>query len=177
MNIKKIHQIYLVMKKIMDLKNERKQYRFYIESVWNSDAKFSKDDKLRVDRLDDIHKQIIEFELLDPKLKKERIGYSVCGYDLKHGYFRNKYSISETLKDAQIIFDKLKSDPNWRIPTLIVKETFCRKGSPAMVDFDIDGIDNLGFSDYQMLIKKNKMGNTEYRWKDIIKKCDSRFTY
>ena len=45
-----------------------------------------------------------------------------------------------------------------------------------MVDFDAD-FNNLGFSDTQELIEKSMCGNRHFKWKDLIKNTDDRFTY
>lgn len=165
------------MEKSEMLYKEREQYRKHIKELWKKCAPFSNDDKEILKKLDAVHKTITVLELNEGVKPKHRIMYSVCGWSEKHGYFRSKNFKSESLREAKEEFNLLKKDKGWRVPTLIVEETYFRKSSPAMVDFDGEEIGGLGFSNFQELIKKDMMGNKQYEWSDLIKEGDERYTY
>ena len=162
--------------KLERLREKREEFRDHIRSLWKSGKSFSENDQLINEKLNAIHADILKKEMADPNIKKVRTGYSICGYSEKHGYFRNKRFISEDLMESEFEFKEAKKDSEWRIPTLLIKETFLRKESPAMTDFDKEDINHLVSSDHQEIIQKHMCGNKQYRWKDLINGY-SRFTY
>jgi len=159
----------------MKLFEKREQLRNQIKGFWKSGITWTDKEKLVSEELNQIHKQIIEIELLDKNKPNERIGYSVCGWSEKHGYFRNKRFLTDNLKDAKNEFDIAKKESDWGIPTIIVKHTWLRSNAPAMTDFEGD-VDNLNSSDYQDLVEKHMCGNKNYRWNELLHFNDN-FTY
>jgi hypothetical protein len=167
----------MVVKSIesMEQYQERENLRNQIRTFWQDGRTWTPVEHEVMAKLNAVHTEIIKKELLDETKPKVRIVFSVCGYDQRHGFFRTKRFKSATLDEAKAELQLAKKEPDWNIPTIIVKETFYRKNSPAMVDFDGD-IYNLGFSDTQEIIEKSMCGNHKFRWKDLIGAVD-RFTY
>lgn len=158
------------------LYEERERYRNHIHKLWKKGGTFSCEDHEIFAQLNVVHKKILEIEMNDAEKPKKREVYSVCGWSVKHGYFRNKEFKSENLEEAKERLETLKKDKDWGIPTVIVKETHFRKSTPAMGEFDKE-IDLLGFSDSQEIIEKHMMGSKEFRWANLINDNDDRYTY
>lgn len=155
---------------------QREELRNEIKQFWKDGRTFKQHENNVVSMLNAIHAEIVAAEILDKSKPLTRSAYSVCGWSEKHGFFRNKRFSGLTIEQAQEKLSILKTDTKWRIPTIIVKETWLREKSPAMVDFDGD-IDQMGFSYSQELIEKHMCGNRHFRWKDLIFPSDSRYTY
>lgn len=160
----------------MDLFKQREDLRDQIKLYWKEGRSFGEAENAVSKLLNEVHAECIKLELLDENKPKERIVYSVCGYSDKHGYFRTKRFTSLILDEAIAEFEKLKNDPDWRIPTLIVKETHLRKNSGATTDFD-GKFEWLGFSDSQEIIDKHMCGSRSFTWKYLIGINEDRFTY
>jgi len=159
----------------MELQKKREELRNQIKGFWKSGITWTEKEHAVDEELNNIHKQIIEIELLDDDKPNERVGYSVCGWSEKHGYFRNKRFLSDNLKDAKKEFEIAKKESDWGIPTIIVKHTWLRSNSPAMIDFEGD-VNHLNFSDNQDLVDKHMCGNKHYRWNDLLHFGDN-YTY
>lgn len=159
----------------MKLFKKREKLRNKIKEIWRSGITWTDKERAVSEELNAIHKQAIEVELLDDNKANERNGYSVCGWSERHGYFRNKRFLADNIKDAKIEFEIAKKETNWGIPTIIVKHSWLRSNSPAMVDFESD-VNNLNFSDNQELVDKHMCGNKSYRWKELLNFCDN-YTY
>lgn len=160
----------------MQLYRERENLRNQIRAFWKDGRTWSKNEHDVNANLNSVHAEIIKLELLDETKPKERVAYSVCGYSERHSYFRTKIAVVATFQEAKAELEIAKKESGWRVPTIIVKETFFRKNSPAMVDFEGD-IYNLGFSDTQEIMAKSMCGNRSFKWRDIISPNDERFTY
>lgn len=154
---------------------KRKHLRKKIESFWKEGRTWTKKEFSVWNKLKAIHTKIIEHEMRDSSKIMARNAFSVCGWSEKHGYFREKRFTAKTLEEAKVEFMLAKKDTEWKIPTLIVRETYLRKCQPAMVDFDGD-IGDMGFSDIQAVVEKSMCGTRNYRWKDLGLN-DERFTY
>lgn len=150
------------------LRKEREEYRKCIRKLWKEGKTFNNDDMQVSKDLNTVHAKILELEMELPNVIKKRTGYSVCGYSERHGYFRNKRFISEDYREAEKEFEVAKTDPDWGIPTLLVRESFFRNEAPGMVDFDKNEIGHLSFSNHQEIIKKHMCGNKQHRWKFLI---------
>ncbi len=161
-----------------NLYQKREKYRAQIKTFWKSGINWTKKEHDVLKCLNNIHAQIIQIELLDDTKPQVRNNYSICGWSERHGYFRNKRLKVATIEEAKIELDIAKSETEseWGIPTVIVKETFYRANSPAMVDFDGD-VTTLAISDKQEIMGKSMCGNKHYRWRKLIKPTDDRFTY
>lgn len=159
----------------MELIQKREELRNQIKGFWKAGITWTEKEHAVSEELNQIHKQVIEIELLDKNKPNERIGYSVCGWSEKHAYFRNKRFLADNLKDAKTEFEIAKKESDWRIPTIIVKHTWFRKNSPAMTDFEGD-VNHLNFSDNQDLVDKHMCGNRHYRWNDLLHFGDN-YTY
>lgn len=156
---------------------EREKCREHIRSCWKAGKHFDKSDHEISRKTEELHQQILEIEKNMTDKPQFRICYSVCGWSEKHGYFRNKNFTSESLQEAIAEFFNLKSDPSWRIPTLIVKQTCTRAKSPSMVDFDNDPIGQL-HSNYQEIVEKHLMNCPDiHRWSDLLTGLEDRYTY
>lgn len=116
----------------------------------------------------------IELKLGKPST---RVVYSICGYSEKHGYFRNKHETVDLLDDAIEIFQNLKKDNSWGIPTIIVKVTFYRSETLGIYDFDNNNADDLGFSQKQEVVKKSKCGAKTDSWDLILSGFEDNYTY
>ncbi|WP_271770422.1 hypothetical protein [Aquimarina algiphila] len=116
----------------------------------------------------------IELKLGKPET---RIVYTICGYSEKHGYFRNKYDVVDTLKEAKKTALELKNDKDWGIPTLILEVTFFRSETLGCYDFDNNEPHNLGFSQDQKIVWKHKCGYTSESWEDILNGLGNDYTY
>ena len=158
------------------LYQKRENLRSQIREFWK-EGKTWTEKELEVNRdLNEVHDEIVKAELLDDSKPNKRVAYSVCGWSDKHGYFRNKRLLTESIENARKELVVAKSESNWKIPTVIVKETYLRCESPAMVDFEGD-VNNLSFSSNQELVDKHMWGNREYKWKDLVSPNKERFTY
>lgn len=164
------------MNRLEELKKERELHRERVKEIWKSGRAWTPEDNAGLKELNKIHPEILELELKDPATIIERIGYSVCGWSEKHAYFRNKYFTSEDLEEAKAEFEKLKKDPSWGIPTIIVKETKLRNRAGSVTDFDNVDFEHLGFAEHQDLISKHMCGNRQYRWNDLLHFGDN-YTY
>lgn len=166
------------METLQDLYQKRNELRVAMPKVWQSGLK-GMDYVNAVKEVDEplkaVHQQILAIECADPSLPQFRHAYSVCGYSERHEYFREKHAQFDKLEDAILCFDQLKDDPDWDMPTLVIKETYFREENPALVDFD-GPIDELGFSESQEIVDKHMMGCRKYRWNDLINGY-SRWTY
>lgn len=160
--------------KRVDLYKLRQELRSQIHTFWKLAIIWTDNEDKVSEKLNQVHAEILKIEMLDENKIKERFMFSVAGYSPKHGYFRNKRFSDPSLDAAIKDFEIAKSDPNWQIPTLIVKETFYRQSSPAMADYDNY---KFTFSDKQELVRKHLCGNKEYKWHEIMHPKDDRFTY
>lgn len=159
----------------MELYLERENLRNQIRTFWKEGRTWTANEFAVNEKLKSVHSEIIQQELLDETKAKQRIVYSVCGWSEKHAYFRSKRFVSENLKEAKAELKIAKKETYWNIPTIVIEETYFRKNSPAMADFDGD-ISTLGFSDTQEVIVKSMCGNRKFRWNNLIKEDDDRFT-
>ena len=160
----------------MELYQQRENLRNEIKTFWKEGRTWTDVERQVSEKLNQIHAEIVKMEMLDETKSKERFLFSVCGWSEKHGYFRNKRFKASTIKEAIAELQIAKKEDDWKIPTVIVKETYYRQNSPAMVDFDGD-VNDLGFSNNQEVIDKNMCGNRSFRWNDLISPNDDRFTY
>jgi|GEM_PF-3058668 len=160
----------------MGIYEERENLRDKIKLYWKGGRVWTVEDRKVSDKLDAIHAKIVSREMLDPLKKKQRIVFTVCGWSEKHGYFRSKIFRSESFHLCLQELQRVSKELDWKTPTLIVEEIYCRLTSPAMVDFEGD-IYNLGFSDHQILRKKHMCGCKRARWSHLIRPDDLRFTY
>lgn len=156
------------MEELSLLKEQKKKYLSRINTLQHSGSNIEEEARELFKKLNDVHSRILEIELKNPSTLKLRVGYSVCGWSEKHDYFRNKYFVSETLREAKVELEKLKKDPTWGIPTIIVQEKKLRRSSPRSVDFDNADFEHLGSSDDQKVISKSMCGNKKFRWKDLL---------
>ena len=162
--------------KSVDLYQLRQELRSQIRTFWKLQIIWTDNENKVYEKLTQVHAEIIRIEMLDENKVKERVFFSVAGYSSRHGYFRNKRLITSSLDAAIADLEDAKKDNNWRIHTLIVKETYYRLKAPAMVDFDSIDVPNC-FSDKQELVRKHSCGNKEYRWYEIMHPKNDRFTY
>lgn len=156
---------------------KREVLRNQIRAIWKRGGQWTEDDKKVLQELNELHTKIISLELHDPTKSTRRNAYSVCGWSERRGYFRTKRFLSFDLKEAKKEFEKAKQDPDWKIPTIIVKEIHLRDKSPAMVDFDSDSPYDLGFSKHQVLVDMHMCGNRHYRWKNLLSFTADQYTY
>jgi hypothetical protein len=166
------------METLQDLYQKRNELRIAMRKVWQSGRK-GMDYVNAVREVDEplkaVHQQILAKECTDPSLRQLRHTYSVYGYSERHEYFRKKHAQFDKLENAILCFNQLKNDPDWNIPTLVIKETYLRQESPALVDFN-GPIDDLAFSEKQEIVEKHMMGCRKYRWNHLISGY-SRWTY
>ncbi|GAA4274978.1 hypothetical protein U6A24_12695 [Aquimarina gracilis] len=123
------------------------------------------------------HKNVVVPIELKMGKPETRIVYAVCGYSERHGYFRNKRAVFDTLKEAKETALKLKDDKKWGIPTLIIQVTFFRSETFGCYDFDNNGPDDLGFSQDQKIVWKHKCGYTALSWEDMLLGPGTDYTY
>ena len=109
-----------------------------------------------ITELEKYHSEILPFEIEDGSIHQSIIGFSLCGFSPEHGYFRNKYGTFSTLEIASKEMKIKSEDPGIRFPLIILKETWYRSKSPAMVDFDKTPIEfkYLAFSYAQEVVDK-----------------------
>jgi hypothetical protein len=152
----------------------QKWNEIYPEKGFWEEGKYllSKDDEKQYEAL---HMEIVNAM---PKNRHKFSCYSVCGWSERHGYFRNKHSQHKTIEEARECFIELKKNEEWRIPTVIVKETWSilKSNFRTLKAFLQNDFEEAGFSDNQELIEKNMMGNKSYRWKYLDLNND-RLTY
>ena len=94
----------------MELLEKREDLRSQIKAFWQSGITWTDKERAVSERLNKIHKQIIEIELLDESKLNERIGFSVCGWSERHGYFRNKRFLADNLEAAKKEFEAAKKE-------------------------------------------------------------------
>ncbi len=157
-----------------ELRGQMKEY--YKEggghALWNSKYKAINQE------LQDVHAQILAVEVMDPTLVQVRYTYEVCGYSFKHEYFRAKFQVCESLKEAEKVLKNLEDNPEWGIPTIIVKQTHRRADSFADDDFDTMPADQLSCSKVQELVgRKSMCGYKKHSWDYLFKGLNGRYTY
>lgn len=165
------------VREVIELKQERQNLRQEINLYTRFSIQWDDEALKKHERLKVIHQKIVTHELLQDKTIKVRYGFAVCGYSEKHGYFRNKHNVFESLNQALYEFELLKSIDKWKIPTIIIKQSYLRLTSPCTVDFDKYPITWLGISDNQELIKKHMMGSRGFKWSYLLDDKENNFTY
>jgi hypothetical protein len=123
--------------------------------------------------------QFLTLALANPTYRQIRVGYAVAGWSERHDYFRNKYNIFETLEEAKACLLRLKDDPQWGIPTVIVEMTFRLVNSPEPERFETEPVNQLGFAQTQKVVAKDKMGRRGPSW-DLMLSCSGNggvYTY
>ncbi len=147
-----------------------------LEAEWNSiypDGGFWENGRYKEEldhpRFEQLHKEMVQLMTGNDLFQQRIEAYSVCGWSEKHSYFRSKYDTVPFLKEAREILNKLKSDPNWRIPTVIVKETWLlsKTNYRTFNNFRAGDFYNIGFSDFQQVLEKNMCGSRQYSWKAL----------
>ncbi len=155
------------MKDLKELCERRSELRKQMSSIIKENRDWTLADRHRMRELQDVHLKITVSELSDRSKKHEKKLYSVCGYSYKHGYFRNKVDSYKTIDEAILKLNELKADKGWGIPTIIVKETYLRLTSPAMVDFDSDEFDER-FPDRKEVMGRHKCGDHKHSWDFLL---------
>lgn len=115
--------------------------------------------------------------MADPNCVRSRTGYAVAGWSEKHDYFRNKYDTFDSLEEAQACLDKLKSDAEWAIPTVIVQMIWYLDKSTEPARFASAPCRELSGADSQDLVAKHMMGVRGVSWQSLLSRVRYDYTY
>lgn len=92
-----------------------------------------------------------------------KVEYSVCGYSKKHGYYRTKRGSFNTEEEALEQLKVLREDPEWRISTIVVEETFLKKEHESLTaDMQRKIYSCPCKNNFSKIYKTNEIGNFTY---------------